>query len=228
MSIHDDIQYIERAEEHRNALLVKAATLKRDIYEKLKKVRKAFAAGESTGDHIRDMVLTVHGLDHKLEEKYRELEGKLKGKRGEFVLLSYHAKIPFKHSMTGVEYRDASCFRLGVLEGEELVWKDGDGLSAMVSPVTFHISRYIKSEEGYIRPGDNLGGVVQKNIFARGYDEGPPPLHALMRSEGGEIVIGDEAVKKWLEERGIVMEALFVPAAAALSKLILEPTTEED
>ena len=153
----------------------------------------------------------------------KKIEGQLEGKRGEFVLLSFCAKIPYKYTMVEVEYRDASCYRIGVLEGEKLMRNDEDRLSMPTLP----ISRYLKGEEGIFRPGDNIGGVVQKNIFAHGYcDEDPPPLHALMQNECGSIVIGDEAVKEWLQKRG--MEELFKLAATALSKLILEPTDDTD
>jgi len=162
---------------------------------------------------------------NKKQEKalQKKIEERLAGKRGEFVLLSFDAEIRFKYTWIGDEYRHASCYRIGVLEGEKLMWNGEDQLSAPTLP----ISRYLKGEEGIFRPGDNIGGVVQKNIFAHGYcDEDPPPLHALMQNECGSIVIGDEAVKEWLQKRG--MEELFKLAATALSKLILEPTDDTD
>lgn len=172
------------------------------------------------------MFLSQQGIIKRkeLEENYRKLEKRLAGKRGEFVLLSYRAKIPFKYTMRHTVYRYASCYRLGVLEGEELVWKKAED-SLSTPPITLPIPRYLKGEIMFIRPGDNVGKVVKKNIFAHSHCyENPPSLQALMQKEQGSIVIGDEEVKEWFKKHS--MEELFKPAAAALSKLILEPTDD--
>ena len=224
MSLKELIQQIEHNELHRQALLGQAKKVSKQNADILSNIRKAVKAGESTDDHIRNMVLVVHGLDTELEKKYRALEGLLAGKKGEFVLLSYDVNVPFKFSATSVECRHASFYRIGVLEGEGLAWMDKNDPFTSYSPITLPVSRYLSGKESYFHSGDNTGGVSVRNIFAHAHNhEDPPSLHALMQGEaGGSVVIGDEEVRKWLKEHR--MEALFEPAAAALSKLILEPT----
>lgn len=184
-------------------------------------VRGRIEAGETTGDHIRDMVIRTYGFDPEAEEKYREFEKRLAGKQGEFVLVAYSGERNKRHIFgKGWERESAEFFRLGVLEGEELVCRNAPVY------ITLPTSRYIQDQNTFFPKGAELGRLLtikQGDLFVDPFfDESPPPLETFVRNPQAGLVLGDKAVENWLENH--LMLGFYKPAADALSKLILEPT----
>lgn len=211
-------------EAHKTALADKDEKL----VEHLGMIRARLEAGETTGDRITDLMLRVHGFDQGMIEKYAALEAQLEGRRGEFVLISFDTSVPFKHTMTHTEDRHASCYRIGVLEDEHL--KIGESFGMKI--ITFPVSRYIYGEKSILMNEKNLPHTLPIEIgdlFEHYFHGMNPPLLSELLQEVDEelrgIFIGDDAVKGWLKRH--LMPGLFKPAADALSKLILEPTTED-
>jgi hypothetical protein len=159
------------------------------------------------------------------EERYAALNALLKGKKGEFVLIAYNAKIPTRYGGDGIDHRQVSWYRLGILEEESLRAADGGLMSGQA--VTLPVVQYIYGEVEVILDRKDIRRAlsVQKGeLFQHAFGSpNPPALRTLLFAEQGDhIAIGDEAVREWLRKRA--MQGLYKPAADALSKLILEPT----
>lgn len=217
-----------------------------ELNEEREALQKAVVAGEKTGDPFRDRFVALHGWSPELEPAYRALEQELKGHKGEFVLLAYSHEVRMPGGIFRSEsYRTARYFRLAVLEGETFGtarvqgwFKEHD-----VDNFCIPISRYIEGEvEPY--PTAKKLEVVKDGLFAQWRQEGrePPPVFSTFMLERAglwsgsetrfnnrhlyahdvELVVGDKAVQAWLAK--VAMADIYKPAAAALSKLILEPT----
>jgi hypothetical protein len=120
-----------------------------------------------------------------------------------------------------------------VLEGEEIVSKEGGLIRSKV--LTLPISRYIFGvKQVFLEPND-VDGILpteEGEFFGHSYHHMNPPtlagilLLALKDMDWSEwnktVIIGDQAVKEWLEKNA--MKGLYRPAMHALSKLELEPT----
>lgn len=188
-------------------------------------LRAELVKGSTTGDTLCDLVIRAHGFNPELEAHYRVLQEELRGKKSEFVLLSFVADIQTKYTMRGRESERRNWYRLGVLQEERLRWDTSEKFSA---GITLPISQYIEGEQEALWDGDSAFKrrikVEKRNIFAQSYgDADPPSLVALIQGAWRTtICIGDGPVKRWLEERAML--PLYKPAAAALSKLILEAT----
>lgn len=187
--------------------------------------------GETTGNRIRDLVLRVHGYNPFFEERYATLEARLKGKGGEFILIFFEARIAMRYHGMGMDERLAVLYRLGVLEGEELLLKDGLSgtfIDHATPRFTLPVSRYIGGEaEVKVGVGERDVVIVPQNIFARDsvpHYKNPCFLDDFLKSNSDQfgIVVGDEAVREWLENKHYMI-GLFKSAADVLSKLILEP-----
>jgi hypothetical protein len=226
-SVPDTVSLIQDRQRDRDALKLKQETELKQIDDQISKLTKGLRPrvtnGETTGDRIRDLVIRAHGVNEEIEQKCRDFESQLKGKKGEFALLSWGAKIRKYGPTDG--YRTVDFYRLGVLEGEELVWHNE-------LHVTLPITQHIGGEERSTLHGMEVFSLQKSNIFAQ-YGEHPRVLLVHLLSQikipppwlafsSLQILIGDEAVKTWLKNTG--MESLFKPAADVLSKLILEPT----
>lgn len=193
--------------------------------------------GKTTGDRLLDVVIRAHhGYDSELFEKYRAFEERLIGKRGEFVLVLYDAdtvniryldgpRAAFSPHSLYESNNKAPFYRLGILDGEELVIpkiRNSLGLVGLALPV----SRYVHGWVGLLVDKKDAGvEVIEENILDQwGSDYKLHPLCTYLDHPElleRTIIIGDEKVRVWLKEH--CMEALFKPAADALGKLILEP-----
>lgn len=226
-SVPDTVSIIQRRQKEREELRLRQETELKQIDDQISELTKDLQSRveneETTGDRVRDLVIRVHGVDDVIEQKYRSTEARLIGKKGEFVLISYKTQIRTRHTFgRGWEYRGAKWFRLGVLEGEQLVWNPKVF-------ITLPVSRYVGAESSAYF-GDTIlalsRDVQKENIFAlHDIDDSPPLLIEQVQEQHGpivEFVIGDADVRGWLKEH--LMEDLFKLAAGALSKLILEPT----
>ncbi len=221
-----------------NILNKKLKELGTDKYKVVTELRERLAQGETTGDRYVDMVIRMHGVE-KLEEltaKYRTLEEQLKGKKGEFILIHYVIQMPHTFHSHGVDTFPHRMLRLAVLEGEEVVWTSSESVISNNGKIlTLPTSQYLQLEQSIYLHDDKLDGKLETEkgpLFdpfhlGGGNDTSPPYLGLEDFTERGfaeDLVIGDEAVQEWLTKNA--MPGLYKPAAHALSKLILEPTTE--
>lgn len=207
--------------------------LNEEIAKSAEAVRHLIREGHTTGDRLVDLVLLAGGgLNDPALPRLRELEGGLKGKKGEFVFMRFSDDIPYKHTFgQGYESRTQSLYRLGVLEGEKLKLAGEQDDYSVRGQLVLPVSRYIGGlEEVFFPKRKPKLEIKERNIFAHGHGgfghDGCPPLLTkieMLSDEAQEgILIGDEPVKKWLKAHAMV--GLYKPAADALSKLILEPT----
>lgn len=202
------------------------AELQREIIEDIR------ADTLSSGDRISDLVISFHGKvgDKVLDRRYRELEAALRGKQGEFVLV-LHRETEWmeKHGTTAHGFGiDHQYYRLGVLGSETIKLIKGCGFGGDEAP-SIDVSRFVEGEIEPLSMPSTLS-VVNGNIFGR--HMGPrniTPLFHLLQDDNFRwqdvIVIGDAAVKEFLEESH--MTRLFKVAGDALGKLILTPTDED-
>lgn len=210
---------------------------KKALGEVTKELVEMIKNGATTGDPIHDLVIQAHGVvDEALTEKYRLVDNVLKGKKGEFVLLSYPGKVVHRYHSHGRDYVDVHCYRLGVLEEEGIVFA-GHYFHPSMSEyrsLSIPISRYVDGAVSYLLTSKDLKeslAVKAANIFALSItDCNPPSLLEFLIDKRADwsrtLVVGDVAVRKWLEKNH--MPVLYKGAADALSKLVLEPTDETD
>lgn len=204
----------------------------------------ALKAGSTTGDPFRDEFIKMYSWNPAAELVYRDLNDQLKGHKGEFILLAYTHEVRMPGGMFRQEsYANVRHFRLGVLDDETFGTTMVKGWFRREDGPMFSlpVSRYIERET---EPYADIGRLelVEGNLFdQRHMHRDPPILSTYMLEKAGlwrgsetrfnsrhlyahdiELIIGDDAVKAWLEKVG--MADLYKPAAATLSKLILEPT----
>ncbi|MBI5003758.1 hypothetical protein HZC00_01555 [Candidatus Kaiserbacteria bacterium] len=214
------------------SLRAQISAYEKALAERMQMLAKAIEEGETTGDAMRDLVIRFHQKDDDvLTAKYRAIDEALKGKKGEFVLVTFPGRRLVKHVFIGEsEYAHVTYYRLGVLKNEGVTCPPRYRTSDQVAP-TIDVSRYVEGEVGLLMKGDLSRplSVVEENIFREFYsDHDPRPLYIILQEEGSwedKIIIGDDAVKQWLDE--VYMPGLYKPAADALSKLILEPTDDQ-
>jgi len=211
---------------HLQELGAKIASVRSNLSRKIE-------AGDSTGDHIQDLVILHHGFEHFVEvcAAYRAFEEKLKGKKGELFLLFFRYNITDEHYLP---HGWREFFRLGVLEGEDLIWNEKDGLGKSIS---VPVSRYVYAN----RP------VVEANICSYGHSMDDPfktffGIYILSKIEGmripqglaedthvEEIVVGDAEVSAWVAKHPFYLpEELFASARQALGNFFLRPMAEND
>jgi hypothetical protein len=200
---------------------------KKYILELMSSIQGRIIAGETTGDRFQDIVIRCHGLpDEVLEANYRELEGKLKGRQGEFVVIEFSKDIPFKFTMTGSESRRHTFFRIGLLAGDSLVFEtlnEGSPFKECTLPVPQYLAG--NTDTLYVWKNQTSRAPDKQNIFAGGslYHEQPPELRAVVAGfKQLEFIVGNEAVQEWLKKHSA--EKFFKVAADALSMLSMEPT----
>lgn len=206
-----------------------------------KELSKRIKEGKSTGDHLYDMVVRHHGFENfnKIVEAYRDFEKQLAGRKGQYFLVAYTAKVTTVHRMVGPnEYSDAHCFRLGVLDSEKLIWHEE---GSHVASISVPVSRYVYGNHS----------PAKENIFEQSYG-GPNPSPPLLgvyilgkakllrdatsynfedRSVIEEIVLGDKEVKEWIPKHPLYVgfdKALLNKFAMALEKFDLEPMGENE
>jgi len=197
------------------------------IHTLTKGLRRRLEKGETTGDRLQDLVLHIGGgVGDPLLPRLRELESVLKGKKGQFVLLHFDAKVPDRHTFgRGYSHRSEECYRLGVLEGEELdIVKNKS--SFYPEQLSVMVSKYIQGTPFPMLNQDlvDLNLKVQDgNIFERkhgGFHPGNPKvLVELLQHNDWQrvIVVGDDAVGSWLHQK--TMKSLFTAAGIALGKI---------
>lgn len=209
------------------------STFRSELSKRIKK-------GEGTGNHLYDLVVLHHGFEkfNEIVEAYREFEKRLAGRKGEYFLVAYTARVVTSYRLIGPhEYSEAHCFRLGVLDDVKLIWnEDGSGIASISVPV----SRYVYGN----RP------PVKENIFEQFSGPNPSPsllgIHVLGRAKllnahpGSssedrsyieEIVVGDKEVAEWVVNNPLYTgfdKTMLKMFGEALEKFDLEPMGEND
>jgi hypothetical protein len=199
-----------------------AAKAEQLVQATIRTVRKFLERGVSTGDHIRDLVLQSHGLNEEFESRYRALEEKLKGKRGEFVLIRYPSEVRerFGGDIRSSDFRHEAHFRIGVLAAEKLRLSES-------GTITLPIDRFLQgvwpvSMAYLVYPEEEM---YEEEFFQDTDVEDRP--HSLLSCITKEFVpealtIGDKAVLEELEK--VRDKEFFKTAAEKLGRLVLEPT----
>src|SRR3989344_7938755 len=116
------------------------------IQQEAGKLRAELTAGGTTKDPVYDLVLKVGGgVNDPSLPKYRELQERLKGKKGEFVLIKYHAKTRqrFGGELRESDFCDETHFRIGVLQAEKL------RLTKLGYHITLPIDQYLQGVCGF-------------------------------------------------------------------------------
>lgn len=212
----------------------------RVLHARSDQLKKQVAGGSTTGDPFRDRFIKLYGWEPVAELAYRDINEQLAGRKGEFALLVYSHEVSVPGGFLREEsYRAARYCRLGVLDDETLGTTVAKGFYPQHDSVVFclPVSRYIERET---EPYPTIGRleVIGGNLFDQRYMHRDPPVFStymlekagLWKESGSrslhafdvELIVGDEATKAWLAK--VAMESLYKPAAAALSKLILEQT----
>ncbi len=138
LSMPDTLMVLQERVRQRDALVLEQAKVLAEKNEAItrltKDLQERIGHGLSTGDRLRDLVLAAHGYDPMLEEKYRELEDTLQGKKGEFVLISWQKMVRAYGPRD--DMRSVSLYRLGVLEDEKVI----PCIAKDLGPFTLHVA----------------------------------------------------------------------------------------
>ena len=200
-------QLIAEIEDLRSEEETAQAELKRvqdRIQQETDKLRVELATGGTTKDPVYDLVLKVGGgVDDPALPKYRELRERLKGKKGEFVMILYHAKVRFRYGgrSSDSDYRHETHFRIGFLAGEELRLGTALGGSPVITlPVDCYRQGTWPASRVYgIHLEENHPNAPPQKDFLewRGGDDYPPILLEYLINEhlSSSFVIGDEAFR---------------------------------
>ena len=201
------------------------------------RIRRRIEAGEKPDNRYRGMVIRAHArFDRDLEDRYARFEASLAGKKGQLFVVTYltTALYPMLRSdrMDGNEVHS----RVGLLDGDELVWEPSNGIRTG-GEYTVPVGKYIQG--GPVRSGWNPYSqkpeIVAGDIFEWAKGENVEPFSARMTYSPdsdittgsrwpGEMIVGDSAVKAWLQKYARnSTEKLFNAALTALGVLVLEP-----
>lgn len=209
-------------------------TQKEDIQARLKgideqinrrsnELRTLVAAGVGTGDRLRDLVISYAGYWPELEDRCRAVEAAMEGRTGELVLICYPSRERTRHRFgLGWDTEEREAYRMGILSGPNLILRKDHTFNMLTLPVGAYI-------EGFVHPHDHFAPFEEKdvhkdNLFCvyHSYVGRPPSLSSLLQEKGDfwkdYLLIGDEAVKVWLEEKR--MKELLPHALRALAGLV--------
>ena len=198
------------------------------VQQETDRLRAELAAGGTTNDPVLDLVLKIGCRDDDPAlPKYRELQKRLKGKRGDFVMIRYHI-IVRQHGGKSSEsgYRHETRFRVGLLAGEELRL----GTSTVILlPIDRYRQGHWPPSHVYDISFENEHPSVppQKDFFEwHRYDVPPNLLQYLLEEHlAPDLIVGDEAFRAELKKVG--REKFFNIVAEVLGRLIREPTGEQ-
>ena len=193
-------------------------SLQRVLFTKLK---ERLANGETTGDHIRDIVVRFKGTyDEELERRYRKLEERLQGKAGELVLFTYSINkctrrvfVPTPRDQN--EYDDFWYVVCGVLSNDKL--RLAKRISLPIEQlITAGFSLFCEMKFD-IEKDDPFDDFYHSSPALDGYAD-------ITVRDGHELMflVGDDAVRLWFTQRRQPQQ--FRKCCDLLGKLVLEPT----
>lgn len=199
------------------------------IQQETSKLRAALAAGGTTKDPLYDLVLKAgYGVNDPSLPKYRELQARLKGKRGEFVMVRYYVDVRerFGGTFDESDMRHEEHFRIGVLAGEEFRGVSIAGTPLITLPVdTYMQGTWPRSHSHTVTFEDECPHAPLRGDFLELRSEDDPPrLLEYLQNEhyAANLVIGDDAFRAELKR--VECEGFFFEAADALGRLVLTPS----
>jgi hypothetical protein len=221
------LQAIRAAQPGIDKLEARLKERKANVQEHLRNAQALLNAGAKPEDRYLGIAIRGHGLDQAIADRYRDLETRMKGRKGEFVAIEFVKDIPFKYSSDNVETARHTLFRIGVLASDSLIFEvlnESSAYKECTLPATQYLGGY--SDQLLLWKSDVVRTPEKGNIFSGGghYYEQPPSLRQVIaQQQACEIFIGNDEVRKWLiKDRHA--EKFFKAAANALGMLILEPT----
>lgn len=184
--------------------------LQRLIKTKTAQLRGEIEVGGTTGDKVRDLVLRAGGaVDDPLLPKYRELQAKLAGKRGEFVMIRYSVRIDyvFGSVSNNGELGREEHFRIGLLAGKDLRLGTALGGSPVITlPVDCYKQGHWPRSRAYgisfEKPHPDAS--PQLDFFEYRRSDDPPSLLQYLTDPYLTpcLVIGDEVFRTELDKIG--------------------------
>lgn len=191
-----------------------------------RQLQELINAGETTGDHIRDLIIRATGSDNaQLESAYRKLEERLKGHTGEFVLFTYSKMECVRHVFMpspGHEniYDDIWYTAVGILKDDKLR-PGGRG-------VEFPIDQYALSAGN--RPC-GLKFKREQDIRFDSWRDASQEISVYAEADTNlrrdlQFCVSDDAVRAWFDSGGRDGKKLFDECCVLLSKLALQPTDD--
>ncbi len=215
MDIKEAIKEIEDLRKQAKELRNQSDLLYKKSKEKIKELRKRIREGETTGDKIKDLVILRYALNNGVEEIYRSLEKRVKKHVGEFILM-IHLSLG-AHNIGVSKY-----IGLGILKGDSLIiidnWKCEFPTENYVECSDIFRYKKFELEEKNLAPPwyRDLALDLNRPLEEINYFK---PLIAL------EIKIGDEEVKKWFTENGLL--SVFKKMAQLLNRPIDSESSDD-
>jgi hypothetical protein len=188
----------------------------------LERLRRRIKAGETTGDRIKDFVLTRgYSLDESLVARYREVEERLARHVGELALFVVRERVLLRHDCFGgrtpreSDYGSTERWYLGLIESSELVLDLEGGSCAVLTRNYVTRKRALVLKEGNVPPvrhyefPPSITDYLERT--ARMIDFGQPAVPR------GELLIGNAEVEEWFtRHRG--RDTVLCKAAQLLGK----------
>lgn len=229
-TVQDLVQKIQKSEARVSECEAALKAAQEAKHAGLVALRVFLGMGETTGNRLVDLVVRAGGwLNDPILPKVRELEARLKGKEGEFVLIHWsgEARTRFGGSIREGDFEHREFCRIGILAAEELKLVRGSegSLPSIALPV---VDRFLNGRWAYSfmattfeeKPVEEAG-----DFFEWTGDEQPPTLTKYLVDESlaKNLLIGDDEVRTALKASGD--EEKFAEAAERLGRLVLQPTS---
>lgn len=125
-SLNDDVAKIGHLQAQGEQLREQLEQNGEDLKAATADVRERVRAGESTGDRVRDFVLSRYGHSTKIEQILRDIETQLGGHVGELILVverdeNFHGCTGFGGKAEDRDYHLDEEWHLGVVSASELI-----------------------------------------------------------------------------------------------------------
>lgn len=184
--------------------------------EIMRQLQQRILQGEPvTGDRLLDFIIAKHGFNAELElPKYKDVQEKLKGKKGEMVLrvereaiaATTHRPFPSVEEPGISDYRIVERYGVGILTGESLLFDSTTNANppehrfgqqyagtcefpTQGFKLAFSNNSSIKDVKTAL-PAELIG--IDAPLLANRFDP-----QALLHPHGLEIAVGNEEVAKW-------------------------------
>lgn len=214
-SLNDDVANIGHLQDLTQRLREQLEANGEELKTAMAEVRERVRAGESTGDRVRDFVLSRYGFSPQIEQTLRDIEVQLFDHVGELVLIvlreeNFHGCTGFGGKAEDRDYHLEERWYLGVVSDVELIMdptKPDLQLPTGGQHLTVRLSYpgQEKVEEDDIRLGHNLDPLYRLNQ--------PLKLRNPMNRRIAipltdqellqmELIVGSEAVEAWCEADG--------------------------
>lgn len=230
INLKEEIESIAVLKRRSEEFAESAASLRKDAEKKSQKISERIKGGETTGDLVRDFVLSKYGfLDDELEKTYRDLQTKTAKHLDEFLMViakseEFHGCAGFGHRPRPEEYRLEIYLYLGVVKAPGLVLDSRSGRyefkmprHACYSTYTRNASVSIYDINSSIFWARDLGFSLKKPLECKN------PYNRTYFGESLvlDLKIGDEEVNAWFKEQNGRYDKVFQEMVRLLNRLIL-------